>query len=258
MAYRLHTPQQLSLHQGDEMRFTTAVIVSVFIGELTGCGVPADENARVDASNSGGRPKTMDEARKTHIPEVGKVSSALNASTCTGAQLQAATQGQDILLGAMIDAANAYAANPNSEEAINLFGQRTDEQMVDVYYNFLWAIEVLQGDGHDFNIEYNCVSTYMCPANNLAWSQIPYFTAICDPDDPLYWSYFPYWQAHEMFHWLGWGDPQDYGRCDGDCREDVLVIAKYIPELAIQMPEAYKQFVIPYINARFPGPLYPQ
>ena len=95
----------------------------------------------------------------------------------------------------------------------------------------------------------------MCPPGNLAWSEIPYFTAVCNPSDSRFWAGYPYWMSHEMFHWLGWGDPDNVGNCGGDCDADVIGIAKLWPPL--DMPQAYAAYVRKYIDARFPGPLYP-
>jgi hypothetical protein len=221
--------------KGKDMRFETAVI---FLA-LAGCGMAADA------------------ADPVSTQDVGQLSSALIAPACSDAQLQAATTGQNILLDAVIDAANAYAANTNSQEAIDYFGQRDEQQTLTVYYNLLWAIQTLRGDGGNFDIEINCASTDMCPPGNLAWSEIPYFTAVCDPADGRFWAEYPYWMAHEMFHWLGWGDPQNLGSCGGDCVQDVLDIAKVFPSIAIEMPHAYATYIRKYIDARFPGPPYP-
>ena len=220
------------------MRFKTAVTFAVLTVGLTACGTAAD-------------------ADLVSTKDVEKVSSALKAPACSDAQLQAAKRGHDILHGAVIDAANAYAANTNSQEAIDYFGNRDEDQALEVFYNLLWAVQTLAGDGTSFDIEINCASTDMCPPGNLAWSEIPYFTAVCNPDDPRFWAHYPYWMSHEMFHWLGWGDPSTLGSCGGDCDADVIGIAKLWPAVAIQMPQAYAAYIRKHIDARFPGPLYP-
>jgi hypothetical protein len=220
------------------MRTTTIMRLAVLTA-LAGCGVATDGGSRLDVSDLDGETR-----------QVGQVTSALIAPTCTEPQRQAAVLGQEILLQAVIEATNAYAANTNNPDAVEFFGLRNEEQTMTVYYNLLWAYQTLSGDGGDFNIEYRCDAAEMCGPGALAWAGIPYTTVICQPNEATFWQAVPYFMSHEIWHWLGWGDPSE------DDIESVRVIAQYDPATAIQMPHAYYAYLNDYIAAAFTEQIY--
>jgi hypothetical protein len=222
------------------MRTMTIMRLGVLIA-LAGCGVPTDGGARLDVSDLDDEPR-----------HVAQVSSALVAPSCTEPQRQAAELGQEILLRAVIDAANAYAANTNNPDAVEFFGVRDEEQTMTVYYNLLWAYQTLMGDGQDFDIEYRCDAAEMCGPDDLAWSGTPYVTVVCDPNNPGFWQGVPYFMSHEMWHWLGWGDPLG----SEDSIEGVHWFAQNDVATAIQMPHAYYAYLNDYIAAVFTDPIY--
>lgn len=186
------------------------------------------------------------------VHHVGQVSSALVASTCTEAQGRAAALGQDILIQALIDAANAYSANTNNPGAVEFFGARNEEQTLTVYYNLLWAYQTLTGDGQDYDIEYRCDAPEMCGPDDIAWSGTRNVTVVCDPNNPYFWRAFPYVMAHEMWHWLGWADPIG----SEDSAEAVHNIAQNNVDIAIQMPHAYYLYLVDYIKPHFTEAIY--
>jgi hypothetical protein len=219
---------------------------SVLLAALTaagGCSTQAGLSSALDSEEDG-------------LGPVGQVSSALVAPTCTEAQRQAAASGQEILLRALIDAANAYSANTNNPGAMEFFGARNEDQSLTVYYNLLWAYQTLMGDGQDFNIEYRCDAPEMCGPDDLAWSGTPNVTVVCDPNDPYFWQAHPYAMAHEMWHWLGWGDPNWLGEGTGDTAEAVHFYAQNDVATAIQMPHAYYLYLIDYIEPHFTEAIY--
>jgi hypothetical protein len=57
--------------------------------------------------------------------------------------------------------------------------------------------------------------------------------------------------AHEMWHWLGWGDPNWLGEGSGDTIEAVRIYAQTDVSIAIQMPHAYYAYLYDYITPHF-------
>jgi hypothetical protein len=225
-----------------ELRLTTFALLAASAA-AAGCSAPA-------TGGSGGAERSsalsMEDVRANGLPHVAQVSSALNASTCTEPQQRAAVLGQEILLRGLIDATNAYSANPNNPQAMEFFGARNEEQMLTVFYNLLWGYQTLINDGQGIEILYSCNSSWICPAGNLAWSADPFVTTVCQPDQAYFWQNVPYVMAHEMWHWLGWGDPTVDG-LDGDTVEAVRNNARNHVDIAIEMPHAYYSYLFDFI-----------
>jgi hypothetical protein len=238
------------------MRSTTLMLLGTLTAAMGGCGDATGEPPRLDSSDpQAAHPITLEDVRKNGVPKVGKASSALVAPTCGADELRAAQLGQDILRRALIDGINAYAANTNNDYAMENFGSRNEEQTLTVFYNLLWAYETLSNDGQGFNIEYSCNASNLCGPDDLANSPTPNFTAVCHPDQAYFWQAVPYVMAHEMFHWLGWGDPL-WGTCGGDCPDDVHLYAQNDVDIAIAMPEAYALYLYPFIQPLFTQSIY--
>jgi hypothetical protein len=238
------------------MRTTTLMLFGTLTVATAGCADAAGEPPQLDSSGpQAAHTVTMEDVRKNGLPQVAKTSSALIAPTCGADQLRAAQLGQDILLRALVDGINAYAANTNNEYAMEVFGARNEAQTLTVFYNLLWAYQTLASDGQGFDIEYSCNSSFLCGPEDIACAPSPHLVVVNHPDQAYFWQAVPYIVAHEMFHWLGWGDPE-WGTCGGDCPDDVHLYAQNDVAIAIEMPEAYALYLYPFIKPLFTQPIY--
>jgi hypothetical protein len=215
----------------------------VAVSAAASCSAPTDNSSGQDSTglkNAGAAPEIA----------VASTTQALIARGCTTDQEAALVYGQDLLLRAVIDATNAYSANTNNPAAMEYFGARNEDETLTVFYNLLWAYNQLKGDGTDHEIEYRCGAAD-CSPGELAWGGNPGMVVICDPNNQYFWEHEPYIVAHEIWHWLGWGDPNLDGN-DIDDAQEVRDIAKLSPATAIQMPHAYAMYLQGYIEALVP------